>query len=137
MIDDIMQGHYIITYHPGKQVYDVTTYSSGEYEISPEAHSAWEEKYDQEQKSRVIAFVLWLFLGLIGAHRFYLGDKKMGAIMFFTLGVAGILWLIDFFGLLHKVTDYNENLKRKLLVDAIEAAKKDSAAGEQQKKLAV
>lgn len=122
-MDDIMQGRYIITYHPGKQVYDVTTYSSGEYEISPEAHTAWEKKYDNEQKSRVVALILWLFLGLIGAHRFYLGDKKMGAIMFFTLGIAGILWLIDFFHLFHKVTDYNENLKRELLVKTIQNEK--------------
>ena len=122
-MDDIMQGRYIITYHPGKQVYDVTTYSSGEYEISPEAHTVWEKKYDNEQKSRVVALILWLFLGLIGAHRFYLGDKKMGAIMFFTLGIAGILWLIDFFHLFHKVTDYNENLKRELLVKTIQNEK--------------
>ena len=110
IMDEIRQGHYIITYHPGKKAYEITTYSSREYEISTAAHAAWKEKCDQDQKSRVVALILWFFLGLIGAHRFYLGDKKMGAIMFFTLGVAGILWVIDFFGLLHKVTAFNENM---------------------------
>ncbi len=127
-MDDIMQGRYIITYHPGKHAYDVTTYSSGEYEISSIAHDLWQEKYDQEQKSRIIAFILWLLLGLIGAHRFYLNDRKMGVIMFFTVGVAGILWVIDFFGLLHKVTSYNENLERKLLIETIQSEQKAKSA---------
>ncbi len=41
------------------------------------------------------------------------------ALMFFTLGIAGILWVIDFFSLMHKGTDYNENLERELLVETI------------------
>ncbi len=127
-MDDIMQGHYIITYHPGKHAYDVTTYSSGEYEISSIAHDLWQEKYDQEQKSRIIAFILWLLLGLIGAHRFYLNDRKMGVIMFFTLGIAGILWVLDFFSLLHKVTSYNENLERRLLIETIQSEQKTKSA---------
>lgn len=60
----------------------------------------------KEQKSWVVALVLAFFLGLVGAHRFYLGKTVSGVIMliltvvspltlFLTLGIASIWNLID------------------------------------------
>jgi TM2 domain-containing membrane protein YozV len=46
-------------------------------------------------KSQVIALVLCIFLGIIGIHRFYLGYTGIGILMVVTLGVFGLLWLID------------------------------------------
>lgn len=46
--------------------------------------------------SKTIGYLLWLF-GFTGAHRFYYGRPITGAIWFFTLGLVGIGWLIDFF----------------------------------------
>jgi len=37
-------------------------------------------------KNVVLAYVLWLFFGLLGAHRFYLGYIKAG--LFFLIGTA-------------------------------------------------
>lgn len=47
--------------------------------------------------SKVVGYLLWLFLGFTGAHRFYYGRQISGAIWFFTLGLLGIGWLIDLF----------------------------------------
>ncbi len=62
-------------------------------------------------KSMIAAYLIWWFLGFIGIHRLYLGNKKSGFTMmalfivgmitsvfvvgFFLLGAVGIWWLID------------------------------------------
>ncbi len=51
-------------------------------------------KNDTHRKS--IGYILWIF-GFIGAHRFYYGKPISGTLYFFTLGLLGIGWIIDFF----------------------------------------
>lgn len=46
-------------------------------------------------KSQIVAFLLCLFLGLLGIHRFYLGYTGMGVLYILTVGIFGIGWLID------------------------------------------
>ncbi|MBA1188338.1 TM2 domain-containing protein [Pseudomonas entomophila] len=46
--------------------------------------------------SKVMGYLLWIF-GFTGAHRFYYGKPITGTIWFFTLGLLGIGWIIDFF----------------------------------------
>lgn len=52
----------------------------------------------KNQKSKGIAFALWFFLGVFGAHRFYLGDTGY-AVAMLLLGwmTFGIWWIIDAF----------------------------------------
>src|SRR5210317_858929 len=45
---------------------------------------------------KAIGYILWIF-GFTGSHRFYYGTPLIGTIYFFTLGLLGIGWLIDFF----------------------------------------
>src|SRR5688500_16956798 len=56
-------------------------------------------QYDANKKSVGIAYIAWLLLGGIGAHRFYLGDNKGGiAMLVITLvSVMLMLLLIGFF----------------------------------------
>lgn len=49
----------------------------------------------QNQKNRLLALVLGMMLGLIGADRFYLGKWKSGVAKALTLGGLGIWWFID------------------------------------------
>ena len=43
------------------------------------------------------AYMLWLFLGLFGAHRFYVGRTGSGIVWLCTFGLFGIGWIIDAF----------------------------------------
>lgn len=52
---------------------------------------------DTFQESLSLTYVLWVFLGLLGAHRAYLGHWSWFVIYFFTLGGVGVLWLVDLF----------------------------------------
>ena len=53
-------------------------------------------------KNKWVAFFLCLFLGFIGAHKFYENKAGAGLLYVFTLGIFGIGWLIDTIVLLFK-----------------------------------
>ena len=45
--------------------------------------------------SRLVAALLCWFLGIFGAHRFYVGKIGTGLLMLVTFGGLGIWWLFD------------------------------------------
>ncbi len=49
------------------------------------------------QKSYAIAYLLWLCLGFIGGHRFYLGKWFTGLLYATSFGFFGVGWALDFF----------------------------------------
>lgn len=63
-------------------------------------------------KDKSTAYLLWLFLGLWGAHKFYLGKTGIGIIYFFTLGFFFIGWLFDLLTLGTQVDAYNALFNR-------------------------
>ena len=46
-------------------------------------------------KSRVVAFFLCLFFGILGIHNFYVGKIFWGLIYLLTFGLFGIGWVVD------------------------------------------
>ncbi len=58
-------------------------------------------------KNKWVAFLLCLFLGVIGAHKFYEGKILMGIIYILTGGLFGIGWIIDLIAILLKPTIYH------------------------------
>lgn len=53
-------------------------------------------QYDIEKKSLLVAYVLWAFLGYVGAHRFYLGRPLSGLIMLALSTIILVLSLVSF-----------------------------------------
>lgn len=48
-----------------------------------------------KNEKAIIDFVLCLFLGYLGIHKFYEGKIGLGVLYLFTFGLFGIGWLID------------------------------------------
>ena len=48
------------------------------------------------EKRILPAFLLCMFFGVFGAHRFYVGKIGTGVLQIVTLGGLGIWWLVDF-----------------------------------------
>ncbi|GHU24395.1 hypothetical protein FACS1894164_10930 [Spirochaetia bacterium] len=58
-------------------------------------------------KSKGIAYLLWLFGGVLGAHKFYLERIGVGIFYALSAGGFGIGCLIDLFTLGRQVDEYN------------------------------
>ncbi|SAL87375.1 TM2 domain protein [Caballeronia arvi] len=86
--------------------------------------------YDAQKKSLVVAFLLWFFLGYLGAHRFYAGKTLSGILQlvmsligaaltfagvgFVLLGVVGIWLFVDIFLLPGLIRNHNVALVSRL-----------------------
>jgi restriction system protein len=60
----------------------------------------------KKQKNKWTAFFLCLFLGYVGAHKFYEGKTGRGVLYLLTGGLFGIGWFIDTIVLLFKPNPY-------------------------------
>ena len=71
--------------------------------LFPAAVATW-------SRTRQITLALCIFLGLFGAHRFYVGKPKLAVVYIFTAGLAGWGWLVDLIMIiLGKFKDKNGN----------------------------
>ena len=57
-------------------------------------------------RNKWAAFFLCLFLGFLGAHKFYEGKIGMGILYLLTVGLFGLGWFIDCIALLFKPNPY-------------------------------
>ena len=47
------------------------------------------------EKRKLPAFLLCLFFGFFGVHRYYVGKVATGLLQLFTVGGLGLWWLLD------------------------------------------
>lgn len=59
-----------------------------------------------EEKDKWVAFLLCLFFGMIGVHKFYEGKVGLGVVYLLTGGLCGFGWFIDCIILLTKPNKY-------------------------------
>lgn len=46
-------------------------------------------------KDMLVAYLIWIFIGVFGGHRFYLNRPVSGIFFFLTFGFLGLGWLVD------------------------------------------
>ncbi|MDD2648786.1 MAG: TM2 domain-containing protein [Eubacteriales bacterium] len=106
--DDVNRCQYCGSYMPVKQsqippqqvVYQQPQQPVVVQVVAPQAAQdnaghPYVQRVEASSKSKWVAFLLCLFLGYIGAHKFYVGKTGAGILYFFTVGIFGIGWIID------------------------------------------
>jgi TM2 domain-containing membrane protein YozV len=87
-------------------------------------------RYDANKKSVWVSYVLWFFLGTLGAHRFYNGKTGSAVaqlaicivsfaltvvmVGFIGLAALGVWWIVDAFLIPGWIRDYNNSLATSL-----------------------
>ena len=74
-----------------------------------------ESEFEAVRKETRVAYALWCVTGLIGGHRFYLGDTGRSIAMLFTLGGLGVWTLIDLFLVGRRVHTVNRNRRAAVM----------------------
>ncbi|BAF54918.1 TM2 domain-containing protein [Corynebacterium glutamicum] len=70
--------------------------------------------YQGSKKNPTVMWLLWLVLGSIGVHRFYLGDNKQGVLMLIAglcFWIPGLIWaIIDAFAIGRRILQVNHQI---------------------------
>ncbi|RXZ84919.1 TM2 domain-containing protein [Paenibacillaceae bacterium] len=80
-----------------------------------------EQEVKNHGKNMVVAYILWYFLGLFGAHNFYMQRNGVAvAQLVLTITIIGlfvnVIWLIVDAFLLHQwVKDHNQHLEARII----------------------
>lgn len=94
----------------GKQVEELKPENNGNIVINNSSSanvSTPNHSYREPRiKNKWVSFLLCLFLGPLGIHKFYEGKIGMGILYLITAGLCGIGWFIDLLVLLFKPNPY-------------------------------
>jgi TM2 domain-containing membrane protein YozV len=82
--------------------------------LDPARLALAQSEYDDVKKSKGVAYAFWFFLGVFGAHRFYVGDIGKGVAMLLTLGGLGFWALVDVFFIGGRLDGVNRQAKREI-----------------------
>lgn len=95
-------------HHLDKVIVNNTTinYINSPTDTQPNTRTQYSSEVYGKEKNKYIALLLCIFLGFLGAHKFYEGKFGMGVFYIFTLGFFYIGWIIDIIVLLTKPNPY-------------------------------
>jgi TM2 domain-containing membrane protein YozV len=75
--------------------------------LIPSMDRSAERRYTAGAKDYTASWLLLTFLGVLGAHRFYMGKIGTGLVWLLTGGLLGIGWVYDFWTLNEQVDEVN------------------------------
>jgi TM2 domain-containing membrane protein YozV len=67
---------------------------------------------EMQKRELWVVYLLWLFFGLLGVHKFYLNKFGIGILYILTGGFLLIGWIVDLFTIPRQVRRYNEQIDR-------------------------
>jgi TM2 domain-containing membrane protein YozV len=75
-----------------------------------------ETRVSNDGKNVLVAYLLWFFLGVFSAHRFYLGRPGTAIlqILSYFILIGFLWWVVDFFLIPGMVRGENDELRRRL-----------------------
>lgn len=94
-----------------------------------------EQRISNEKPSVAVAYLLCLFLGVFGAHRFYLGKKGSGVAMLlcsitlFGLAISGPWAIVDLFLIPGIIREQVDGMRQKMTVGAMASPSAALSAG--------
>lgn len=96
--------------------FDIETHRAY-YEMTPQMQSFFIARYGIRRKQPWIFYLWCIFLGLIGAHKFYLEENALGYGYLFTAGLWGFGILYDLITGVTQVRNYNIKLSRQIFFE--------------------
>lgn len=84
-------------------------------DLTAEQLAMVQSEVEAKGKSKGIMYLLWWFTGILGGHRYYLGDIGMGIGMTLTLGGLGFWALIDVFFIGKRLEKKNSDLEMSVI----------------------
>lgn len=93
-------------------------------DLSAEQLSIVQSELEKKKKNNVIMYVLWWFTGVVGGHRFYLGDVGYALGMLFTFGGLGFWALIDVFFIGKRLELKTNQLEGEIINEVLAYTKK-------------
>lgn len=99
-------------------------------ELTSEQLSIVQSELEKKKKSNVIMYVLWWCTGVVGGHRFYLGDTGYALGMLFTLGGFGVWAIIDVFLIGKRLELKTNQLESDIINDVLVSSKKPEVESE-------
>ena len=88
-------------------------------------------EYQQASKDEVVGVLLALFLGGLGAHKFYMGETGLGILylVFFWTGIPAIIGFIECFLMPERVRRYNAMRAQGIMAGILASGGQPVAAG--------
>lgn len=75
-----------------------------------------ESEMEKHRINKAIAFLLWFFCGVLGAHRYYMNDIGYAVAMTLTLGGFGVWAFVDLFFISARIDTKTEEKERQVLM---------------------
>lgn len=86
-------------------------------ELSSQELGILASEMDKAKKSKGVAYALWWFTGIIGGHRYYIGDIGYAIGMTLTLGGFGFWAVVDAFLIGGRIDTKANEEERKLIAE--------------------
>lgn len=102
-----MKSEYELWFNDNKNYFNEETQPIVYTQLENFSDAQFEILCETKLKKPNLSVILALLFGMYGADRFYLGSVSVGLVKIFTLGVFGIVYIVDIFTAKRRAYEYN------------------------------